>query len=154
MTRRVALLLLAPMVLTSCATMTTGRYEEIRVSSSPGDADANLVCEGRPSGEGKTPVAFKIRRNAGDCTLTIRKEGFDEKTVAIAQGVNPAYWGNMVFSPIAPLGGLFLIGDMQNDQAIGVGLLGVGFAIFGTDFWTGAVHAHKPHSVDVVLKPK
>lgn len=151
---RISWVLLIAIFLTGCATITTGRFEEIRVSSSPGDADATLVCEGRPSGEGKTPVAFKIRRNAGDCTLTIRKEGFAEKTVAIQQGVNPAYWGNMIFSPVAPVGTLFLIGDAGGDQAVGIGLLGAGLAIFGTDFWTGAVHAHKPHSVDVVLKPK
>ena len=75
----------------SCATITTGRYEEIRVTSSPNQAMATLLCGGHPSGEGPTPTAFKIRRNAGDCVLTLRKDGFEEKTIAIEQGVNPAY---------------------------------------------------------------
>ena len=154
MMRRSGLLLLVPMLLASCATITTGKFEEIRVSSSPSQADVALVCEGRPSGEGKTPVAFKIRRNAGDCTLTIRKEGFDEKTVAIQQGVNPAYWANMIFSPVVPAGALVTLGDAPRDATLGVGLLGAGVVIFATDFWTGAVHTHRPHSVDVVLKPK
>jgi hypothetical protein len=152
--RRISLALLAPVLLASCATMTTGRFEEIRVSSSPGQADVALVCQGQPSGEGKTPVVFKIRRNAGDCTLTLRKDGFAEQTIAIEQGVNPAYWANMIFSPVPPAGLFVALGDGPDDKAIGVGLLGAGLAIFGTDFWTGAVHQHKPGSVDVVLKPK
>lgn len=152
---RACVQILGPMLLASCATITTGTHEEIRVSSSPAQADATLVCEGRPSGEGRTPVTFKIRRNAGDCTLTLRKEGFEEKTIPIEQGVNPAYWGNMIFSPVPPAGAFVaLLGDSPNDQAIGVALIGAGLAIFGTDFWTGAVHAHKPHNIDAILKPK
>ena len=154
MMRRIGVALLSPVLLASCATITTGRMEEIHVSSSPSQADATLFCQGRPSGEGKTPAVFTIRRNAGDCTLTIRKEGFAEQTIAIEQGVNPAYWANMIFSPVPPAGLFVLLGDDPNDQAIGAGLLGAGLAIFGTDFWTGAVHQHKPGSVDVILKPK
>lgn len=143
------------MLFASCATITTGRYEEIRVSSSPNEADATLLCDGRPSGEGRTPVAFKIRRNAGDCTLTLRKEEFEEETVSIEQGVNPAYWGNMVLSPIAPMGLFFIAwGHDAGARPLGVGLLAAGAVIFSTDFWTGAVHAHKPAMVDVVLKPR
>jgi hypothetical protein len=153
--RRIGVAILGTLLLASCATITTGTHEKIRVSSSPSQADATLVCEGRPSGEGKTPVTFEIRRNAGDCTLTLRKEGFEQKTIAVQQGVNPAYWGNMLFSWVPPAG-LYVaaLGDSPNDQSIGVGLLGAGLAIFGTDFWTGAVHAHKPHNIDAVLKPK
>ena len=153
--RRAVLLLLGSMLLVSCATITTGRFEEVRVSSSPAQADAALVCEGRPSGEGKTPVTFTIRRNAGDCTLTIRKEGFAEQKILVEQGVNPAYWGNMILSPVPVVGAYAsLVSDSSGGQASGVGLVGLGVVIFGTDFVTGAVHAHKPHNVDVVLKPK
>ena len=153
--RRISLALLGALLFNSCATITTGRYEEVRVSSSPGDADASLMCEGRPSGEGKTPVAFKIRRNAGDCTLTLRKDGFEEKTLSIEQGVNPAYWGNMILSPIAPIGAFFVTwGNEAGARPLDVGLLAAGAVIFSTDFWTGAVHAHKPGNVDVVLKEK
>ncbi|HEX3581850.1 MAG TPA: hypothetical protein VH087_08805 [Thermoanaerobaculia bacterium] len=153
--RRISLALLGTLLLNACATITSGRYEEVRVSSSPNEADATLLCNGRPSGEGKTPVAFKIRRNAGDCTLTLRKEGFEEKTVAVEQGVNPAYWGNMILSPIAPIGAFWVIwGNESGARPLGFELLGAGVAIFATDFWTGAVHAHKPATVDVVLNPR
>jgi hypothetical protein len=149
--RQIALVVASCLSLVSCATMTTGRTELIRVGSSPGQANATLICEGRTAGEGTTPVAFTIRRDAGDCSLTLRKEGFEEQTIAIEQGVNPAYWGNMILSPVVPAGVLVTLG---NEKAIGVGLLGSALVIFGTDFWTGAVHAHKPGSVDAVLKPK
>lgn len=141
------------MLLTSCATIATGRFEEIHVSSSPSAADATLVCAGHPSGEGKTPATFKIRRNAGDCTLTVRKEGFEERTMALEQGVNPAYWGNMIFSPVPPAAA-YATAISDSGKAAGVGLVAAGLAIFGVDFWTGAVHAHKPGTVDLVLKPK
>lgn len=115
---------------------------------------AMLLCGGHPSGEGPTPTAFKIRRNAGDCILTLRKDGFEEKTIAIEQGVNPAYWGNMLFSPLPPGGAYVMFGPTANDKRIGLGLFTAGAAIISTDFWTGAVHAHKPPNVDAVLKPK
>jgi hypothetical protein len=152
--RQLALILLGPMLLASCATITTGRFEDIHVSSSPSAADAALVCGGQPSGEGRTPATFKIRRNAGDCTLTVRKEGFADQSIALEQGVNPIYWSNMVFSPLAPAGAYVAAFGDSGERVLGVGLLSAGFVIFATDFWTGAVHAHKPGSVDVVLKPR
>lgn len=138
----------------SCATITTGRYEEIRVTSSPSQAMATLLCGGNPSGEGPTPATFKIRRNAGDCVLTLRKDGFEEKTVAIEQGVNPAYWANMIFTPVPMVGGYASFSSSASDKAVDLGLIGAAVAIFGGDFWTGAVHAHKPPNIDAVLKPK
>lgn len=146
---------LIPLLLTSCATINTGTHEEIRVSSSPSQANATLVCAGRPAGEGATPITFKIRRNAGDCVMTLRKEGFEEKTVAVEQGVNRAYWANMVFSPIPPASAFTAsLADTSSDRALGLGFLAASAAIFGLDFWTGAVHAHKPNHIDAVLKPK
>ena len=153
--RRIGLAILVPFFLASCATITTGTHEEIRVTSSPNQANTTLVCAGTPAGEGATPVTFKIRRNAGDCVLTLRKDGFEERTIHIEQGVNAAYWGNMLFSWVPPAG-LFVaaLGDAPTDKVVGLGLFGAGVAIFATDFKTGAAHAHRPHNLDVVLKPK
>lgn len=148
------LLALLFLPLAACATMTTGTNEKINVSSSPSEATATLVCDGHPEGEGLTPIVFTIRRNAGDCTLTLRKEGFEEQTHALSQGVNPAYWGNMVFSPLVPAGAFLTVLGDSGEKAIGVGALAAAWAIFGTDFHTGAVHAHKPASVDAVLKKR
>lgn len=151
---RNVLLLLGCMSLISCATVFTGTGENIVVTSSPPSAMASLVCEGKPAGSGVTPATIPIRRNAGDCTLTVAKDGFEERTVLIEQGINRAYWLNMLFAPVPPSGLYVLWGGETNEQPLGIGLLAAGAAIFGTDFITGAVHQHKPDHIDVVLKPK
>jgi hypothetical protein len=148
------LLMLLFLPLAACATMTTSTLEKINVSSSPSEATASLICNGHPEGEGLTPIVFTIKRNAGDCTITLRKEGYEEQTRMLEQGVNPAYWGNMIFSPLVPAGALLTILGDSEERAIGVGALGAAGLIFGTDFHTGAVHAHKPGSVDAVLKKR
>jgi hypothetical protein len=147
-------LVLFVLPLFSCATITTGTHEEIKVSSSPSQARAALVCETGPAGEGTTPITFTIHRNAGDCKVTLRKEGFEPQEVLIEQGVNPAYWSNMIFAPVGPAG-LFIgvLGDSR-EQTLGAGLVSFAAVVFSTDFWTGAVHTHRPRSVDAVLKAR
>lgn len=148
--RRAIVLLLSAAVLSSCATMTTDRFEDIVVNSSPSGADATLVCA-RGTSRGVTPATIRIRRNAGDCDLTIAKEGFASQTMHFEQGVNRAYWLNMPLAIFAPAGAYVMTGD-ASDRSAGTGLLLVGIAAIATDFWTGAVHAHTPHRVDVTLE--
>lgn len=137
----------------SCASITSGRYETIAVTSSPAGADASLVCD-RHSATAVTPAKITIRRNAGDCVLTMSKTGFEPAVIRIEQGVNPMYWGNMLLAPVPPSGVYLLaLGDSQ-EKSIGLGLLAAGAVVFGTDFYTGAAHVHRPGVVDVVLKPK
>lgn len=147
-------LVLYSVTLISCATITTGTRENIVISSSPSAANATLVCNGRPAGSGLTPVTIAIRRNGGDCDLRLAKDGFEQATVSIEQGVNPAYWTNMAFTPLAPGGTYLLVAGNSGEKLIGVAALGTGFVLLATDFWTGAVHAHRPSKIDIVLKPK
>lgn len=149
--RRGLVLLLALVLVPSCATMTSDRFEEIAVSSSPSGADATLVCA-RATARGVTPASLRIRRNAGDCDLTIAKDGFATQALHFEQGVNRAYWLNMPLAILAPVGAYAMTGD-RSDRSAGVGLLAVAIAAITTDFWTGAVHDHEPHRVDVVLEP-
>lgn len=148
------ILFLYSVPLISCATITTGTHESIVISSSPSAANATLVCNSKPAGGGPTPLTITIRRNAGDCNLRIAKDGFEEATVSIEQGVNPAYWTNMVFTPLGPGGSYLLVEGNSGEKVIGLAALGTGFVLLATDFWTGAVHAHRPSRIDVVLKPK
>lgn len=140
--------------LISCASITSGVHEQIRVTSSPAAADAMLTCNGQTVASSPTPATFTIRRNAGDCDVKLSKEGFDDATVLIEQGVNPAYWMNMIFTPLAP-GAVYLtwLGNTE-EKMIGISAAATALAVFGADFWTGAVHTHRPHAVDVVMKPK
>jgi hypothetical protein len=137
----------------SCATAVSGPRETISVTSSPSDAAADLVCE-RHSASETTPAKLVIRRNVGDCVLTVSKNGFEPAVVTIKQGVNPYYWGNMIFVPVVPASVFLIAGGDSQEMPAGIGLLGVAAAIFGADFYTGAVHVHRPAAVDVVLKPK
>jgi hypothetical protein len=124
------------------------------VSSSPGGATATLVCEGKPAGSGVTPTTFTIGRRAGDCNLTIAKDGFADQSILVEQGVNPVYWANFGFMPLILIGldPLDFTGRTSDQTRSAVALGAVG--IFSTDFITGAVHGHRPKAVDVVLKPK
>jgi hypothetical protein len=149
---RQLLLIASCLSLGACASVASGRHETLSVTSSPSGADARLVCE-RVSVTGVTPAKLTIRRNAGDCSLTVAKPGFAAQTFTIEQGVNPMYWGNMIFAPVGPAGGYVVAAGDSGEKAAGVGLLAAAVAIFGTDFVTGAVHVHRPNSVDVVLKP-
>jgi hypothetical protein len=148
------LLIAVSLSLVACASVASGRHEILSVTSSPSGADVKLVCE-KYSATAMTPAKLTIRRNVGDCALTVGKPGFAEQTVAIEQGVNPMYWGNMFFAPVGPSGGYVIVaGESDGEKALGVGLLAAAAAIFSTDFITGAVHTHRPSSIDVILQPK
>ena len=149
------LLLLASLLsLVSCATVMTGNRENIVISSEPSGADAALVCNGKPAGSGVTPTTISIRRNAGDCDLRLTKEGFEDLSFLIEQGVNPAYWTNMFFAPLAGLGVVLVgLGD-SDEKALGAASLAMALAIFGIDFHTGAIHDHEPRTINAILKPR
>jgi hypothetical protein len=151
--RRVVLLLsLLPLV--SCATVTTGTTEGIAIGSSPPGANATMVCNGKPAGSGVTPTTITIHRNAGDCNVRVSKDGFEDAMVSIEQGVNPAYWANMAFSPLAPAGVYLVWLGNSSEKTQGATMIGAAVVVFATDFWTGAVHAHRPNRIDVSLRPK
>ena len=73
---RRSLVLLPIFTLISCATIVSGTHENIAVNSSPAGARAALRCPRGELQEGVTPVTMSIRRNVGDCNLTVSKEGF------------------------------------------------------------------------------
>lgn len=152
------LLLLPILVFVSCATLVSGKHENISVESSPEGAEATLTCT-RGEVRGRTPMTVPIRRDAGDCLLKISKEGYAEQTVLLEQGINPAYWGNFVFSPFVPFAALALSGGffgeaMTSDKQMGAaGLVTAGMVWF-VDKWTGAMRRHEPRTVKVALVPR
>jgi hypothetical protein len=146
--------LAALIALSSCATSTTGIRETITVNSSPAGADARLLCGGQTAGFGVTPTTITIRRNAGDCLLTISKADYEDYNLAIEQGVNPQYWYNMVFTPLIPAAIYITVAAEGDQKVFGFGILGLAVMAFGTDFYTGAVHQHKPNKINAVLKAK
>ena len=122
-----AVLLPATLATFSCATALTGTRESISVASTPAAADARLSCAGVQVDGGITPATLTLRRNAGDCTLTVAKAGFVDETRLLEQGVNPAYWANFVTLPVA-LAASF------------VGAWGGGWAAVVGGVWSPAAH--------------
>jgi len=161
MCRLLALLpVLVASTLVSCATMAGGKFENIAVSSSPAGADATLTCTKGETRRGVTPETFTIRRNAGECSLKVSREGFAEETVAVAQGINGAYWRDFGFIGLVPIGAVTYSGGLVFSQPSnqgrqqGTAMMIAGVLPFAVDYWTGAMHEHQPHQVDLVLKPK
>lgn len=149
-----SILVVSFLPLVSCATISTGPRENIEIRSSPTEATATLLCDDKSVESGVTPTTIRIRRNAGNCSLKVAKDGFADQTIAIEQGVNPAYWMNFIFTPLAPAGLYVLMGGNSQEKMVGAAMLISAAVVFSTDFRTGAVHNHRPNKVDVSLKRK
>lgn len=78
--------------LSSCASLITGRHDQVSFSSSPDGA--TVAIGGRPIG--KTPLVVDLKKEAGQ-TLTFEKEGFKPTTMDLGTRVNPWFWGNIIF---------------------------------------------------------
>jgi hypothetical protein len=157
---RLTALFLACLTTVSCATVISGTTETINVDSSPTGANASLTCDRGEAQQGTTPKAFTIKRNAGNCTLAVDKEGFDSKRMILEQAINGRYWANFAFTPFVPVG-LYAIaeGDRASDKRIGAALIITALAAFTTDFITGAIHEHSlnghtAHRIDVTLSAR
>ena len=151
--------ILALLVLSSCATITTGTHENIAVTSSPSGAEATLTCAKGETRKAATPFTFVIPRDSGTCELRVVKEGFQPRTVGIEELINGAYWRNFVTAPLVPIGYVGLNGvlfsqpDAQS-KAWGTASLLTVAAAFSIDYWNGAVRDHQPKNIDLVLSPK
>jgi hypothetical protein len=132
----------------SCASALTGVTENISVDSTPQGADVTLFCGVNRVGDAVTPAKFAIVRNAGDCVVQVSKSGYADQRATIEQGVNPAYWGNFLTSPVALVGVYVLSGATAG---IGASMILVGTSGWFVDLRTGAIHAHRPGHVRLTL---
>lgn len=152
------LALLPLLVLISCATVGSGRDENIQVNSTPSGADALLTCAHGVPVSGVTPAVLRIRRNSGACELKITKEGFEEQRTPLVSGINGAFWGNFGFSEMLPIGALGVMIGSDDDKpatvAAGAAMVLTSVAVFIVDYRSGAMREHEPNRVDAVLKPR
>ncbi|MFP5246042.1 MAG: hypothetical protein ACLGH0_05065 [Thermoanaerobaculia bacterium] len=105
----------------SCATALTGRMETITVDSDPAAANVALKCENGTTRDGVTPFETKIPRGAGDCDLTISKEGFAPQELTLEKRMNRAFWGNFATVPLALYGVVAVGGLLFSDPEPGSG---------------------------------
>lgn len=121
---RAALALLAPAILSACATIFTGRTEELVFAVNP---PGTRVClEGREVGV--TPMVYRTTRRQS-YSIWLEKTGYRPATVAVSKEVNP--WIVANFVPLLIFPGPF------------------GLAI---DVLTGAVHKLEPTSFSFSLE--
>lgn len=95
----------------------------------------------------------------GDCTLMLSKEGFIDETVKITQGINGAYWRNLVTAPLVPAGivgmnGILFSEPDEQSRRFGIACFLTTAAAWSIDYWTGASREHQPSVVGVTLKPR
>lgn len=87
---------LAFVFLTGCASIISGRHQEVTFKSSPDEAVVSI--DGRTIG--KTPTTAQIERKSGAQVVTIEKQGYKTETFQLKSSVNGWLFGNLL------LGGL------------------------------------------------
>lgn len=121
-----SVLLLLSLFLTSCATITRGVHEKLKVTSEP--SGANVVLS---TGEkGVTPATFVEKRRRDTFTVTVSKPGYTSETVTVQ-------------SKAGGTGGTAMAGNLLIGGAIGMGV----------DAGTGAYDSLYPNPVAVKLVP-
>lgn len=91
------LLSISALILSSCATLFTGAYENVVVRSEPPGADVTI--DG--SYKGVTPVTAALQRDH-DHNISVHKKGFSDQTIRVTRDfnsvsllnlINPICWG-------------------------------------------------------------
>lgn len=153
---RCVALILVGCLLSSCATISRGRYEVIAVDSDPPGANATIKCLGRVSDSGTTPVHMTIPREADGCRVNIEKSGMQPQTIALERGFNASYWTNFVPASGFPISVIAAFSDSGSNS---IAIAALGFGIFGAaglivDRVTGAMYDHNPNVIKVTLQPE
>lgn len=149
-----ALLSLPLLLCISCATALTGRMETITVDSDPVAANVALRCENGTTRDGVTPFETQIPRGAGDCDLTIAKDGFARQQLVLEKRMNRAYWGNFATAPLAIYGLVAVNGLLfsEPDRAGGAAALLVTAGAWLIDTKNQALWRHEPARIRVTLQ--
>jgi hypothetical protein len=100
----VTLLLGCAVLLTGCATVAHGRFQQVPIKSNPSGAAVQLDCGNGPVAAGETPAVVKMPRRAQVCLVTLTHDGYEPTTITFARHWSGWVWGNLL------LGDWFLAG--------------------------------------------
>jgi len=116
-----AMTLAAAMAVAGCSTIVSGQEQALQINSNVSGADVLL------NGVliGKTPFSGQVKKSA-TASVTVRKDGFKERTVQLATEVEGSFWGNII------------IGGLPGSS---------------TDYGTGAMYKYAPNVIQVDLEP-
>lgn len=106
-------------ILTSCSSIIKGRSQVVSIDSNVRGAD--IVVNGVTVGQ--TPYNGPISRDSST-SITVKKEGYDSKTVTANTEIEPIFWGNIIFG---------------------------GFLGSTTDMGTGAMYKYAPANFQIDL---
>ncbi len=94
---RIFIAIFVAILLTGCASVMHGPDQYLNINSSPDQA--LVFIDGEPMG--KTPFVISLDADKKH-TITVKKDGYVEKTIEIDKELNPWFWGN--FGTVIPLG--------------------------------------------------
>lgn len=115
---------IAAIFFTGCATIFKGTSQTVSVLSNVKGAE--IIVDGKRVGT--TPYSGPIPRGSST-TMTIRKDGYETKTIALNTEVEPVFWGN---------GLLFLVYFLGSFTS-------------STDYATGSMYKYSPATISVDL---
>lgn len=120
--KKISIIFLMAVMVTGCSTIMNGKTQSISVDSNVKGAEVliNQVVVGQTPFTGQAP-----RTQAPQ--ITVRKVGYETKTVVAETSFEPVFWGNIIFG---------------------------GFFGSTTDNSTGAMYKYAPASFNVELKPE
>ena len=119
--RFIATVLACTAILSGCSTIVNGKSQSITIDSNVKGAEVliNQVVVGQ------TPFVGQAPRGSAP-QITVRKEGYESKTVVADTGFEPIFWGNIIIG----------------------GVLGS-----TTDAASGSMYKYSPASLNIELKP-
>lgn len=120
--RFMATVLACTAILSGCSTIVNGRNQNITIDSNVKGAEVliNQVVVGQTPFVGQAP-----RGNAPQ--ITVRKEGYESRTVIADTDFEPIFWGNLIIG---------------------------GFLGSTTDAASGSMYKYTPASLNIDLKPE
>mgnify|MGYP006102809235 CR=1 FL=1 len=83
-------IILGAVVITSCATIASGRTQVVTVGSNVDGAD--IFLDG--VSVGTTPFTGELRK--GGNNLRIEAQGYESQTVSLSRSLEPVFWGNII----------------------------------------------------------
>ena len=84
---------LSVVFLTGCASIISGRQQQVTFTSNPDDAV--VAIDGKQIG--KTPITAQLDRKGTTQVVTIQKDGYKPTTFQLKSTVNPWFFGNLIF---------------------------------------------------------
>jgi hypothetical protein len=144
-------------LLGGCASLKHGSTERIAIDTTPGGADAAIVCSDRVVASGVTPTSLAMPRRLDSCVVTLSREGYESSRVPLERGFSRYYWGNIGMAGVFPLAALVAFtsssGDGESAFVIGGAALIAGGVGLIVDRANGSMYDHDPAQVSVQLRP-